>query len=109
MRPDRVEKDESVLVDILASSNPELLDTHLSGRTIDVSEAGMKVTMKVEVPSDSRLGLRLDVGEKVFRLEGQVRWSRNDGEISMGVKLDPSSPDYEMWERLFEFSLDGDS
>lgn len=107
MRADRIEKEESVLVDVIACENPELLDTHLAGQTLDISEAGMKVTMKVEVPNTTRLGLRLEMDQKVFRLEGQVRWTRQDGEISMGIKLDPESADYAMWEQLFELSLDG--
>ncbi len=106
MRPDRIEKEESVLVDVIACENPELLDTHLSGHTVDVSEGGMKVTMKVEVPNATRLGLRLDLDRQLFRLEGQVRWTRNDGEVSLGIKIDPDSPDYDQWMRLFELQLD---
>lgn len=108
MRPDRIEKEESVLIDVIASENPDLLDTHLAGQTLDVSESGMKVTMRVEVPNATRLGLRLDLDQKIFRLEGEVRWTRNDGEISLGIKLDPESADYKEWEKLFEFQLDGD-
>ena len=39
MRLDRIEREEPVLVDIInCMANPELNDTHLSGKTVDVSE-----------------------------------------------------------------------
>lgn len=107
MRPDRIEKDEEVLVDIIScEKEPDLHDIHLSGRTMDVSEAGMKVTMTVSVPEQTKLGLRLDMDQKVFRLEGQVRWSKSDGEVTVGVLLDKDSPDYQKWLEIFELDID---
>lgn len=107
MRPDRIEKEESVLVDVLSSeSNPELNDVHLSGKTLDISEMGMRVAMTIQMPEKTRLGLRLEMDTKVFRLEGQVRWSMNDGQPMLGIMLDKDSPDYAMWAKLFDINFD---
>lgn len=107
MRLDRVEQEQSVLVDVLTSAgNPALNDVHMSGRTVDISEMGMRVDMTIEVPRDSKLGLRLEVGANVFRLEGQVRWSINDGQPSLGIQLDKDSSDYAQWLKLFELDFD---
>ena len=107
MRPDRIETEESVLVDVLSSdANPELVDVHISGKTVDISEMGMRVNMTIEVPKESRLGLRLELDSNVFRLEGQVRWSMNDGQPTLGVMLDKNSADYAKWAKLFELDFD---
>lgn len=107
MRPDRIEKEESVLVDVISSeSKPELNDVHLSGRTVDISEMGMRVDMTIEVPEKTRLGLRLEMDSTVFRLEGQVRWCMNDGQPTLGILLDKDSADYAEWTKLFELEYD---
>ena len=107
MRPDRIETEESVLVDVISSdANPELVDVHISGKTVDISEMGMRVNMTIEVPRETRLGLRLELDSYVFRLEGQVRWSMNDGQPTLGVMLDKNSADYAKWVKLFELEFD---
>ena len=106
MRPDRIEKEESVLIDVIASGNSELQDTHLSGKTVDISEMGMKVSMTISVPELTKLGLRLEMDQNLFRLEGQVRWTMNDGQPMLGVLLDKDSPDYGLWAKLFELDFD---
>jgi hypothetical protein len=103
MRPDRIDREEAVLVDIMScDDDPDLQDIHLSGKTVDVSESGMKVTMSVKVPAKTHLGLRLDLNSDVFRLEGEVRWTRNEGEMMVGVLIDKDSPDYQKWIQMFE-------
>ena len=107
MRPDRIEKEESVLVDVISSEgNPELNDVHLSGKTVDISEMGMRVALTITVPEKTRLGLRLEMDSDVFRLEGQVRWSLNDGQPTLGILLDKDSADYSKWAQLFELDFD---
>ena len=107
MRADRVEKDEEILVDIISCDDePDLHDIHLSGRTVDVSETGMKVTMTVKVPAKTHLGLRLDMNSHVFRLEGEVRWAKNDGQVMVGVLIDQDSPDYKKWTEMFELDAE---
>lgn len=107
MRPDRIEQEESVLVNVISSeSNPELNDVHLSGTTVDISEMGMRVDMTIQVPEKTRLGLRLEMDSAVFRLEGQVRWSMNNGQPTLGILLDKESADYAEWARLFELDFD---
>ncbi|MEX0941383.1 MAG: PilZ domain-containing protein [Pseudomonadales bacterium] len=107
MRLDRIDKDEEILVDIIScESDPELQDVHVTGRTVDVSEEGMKVTMTVSVPEKTHLGLRLNLDSNVFRLEGDVRWTRRDGQVFVGVMLDPESADYEKWTKMFDLGIE---
>lgn len=107
MRPDRIEKEESVLVDVISSEgNPDLTDVHLSGKTVDISEMGMRVTLSISVPEKTRLGLRLELDSNVFRLEGQVRWTMNDGQPMLGVLLDKDSPDFAQWTKLFDINFE---
>ncbi len=103
MRLDRIEREEPVLVDIInCMANPELNDTHLSGKTVDVSENGMKVITSVELPPDTIVGLRLDIAAHLYRLEGEVRWSKED---LAGLLLDESSADFDHWTEMFELDF----
>ncbi len=104
MRLDRIEKEEEVLVDIIHSSDARLVDTFLACRTVDVSENGMKVAMDMDVPLETRLGLRLDFTSELYRLEGEVRWTNERGGF-VGLQLDEDSPDYINWTRMFELDL----
>ena len=104
MRLDRIEKEEEVLVDVIHSSNAELVDTFLACRTVDVSENGMKVAMDMDVPLETRLGLRLDFTSELYRLEGEVRWINESGGF-IGLQLDEESADYINWTRMFELDL----
>lgn len=103
MRTDRIEKEEEVLVDIIDSSDTNLVDTSMACKTLDVSEYGMKVVIGVTVPVDSRLGLRLDLTSDLYRLEGEVRWINESGQL--GLQLDEDSPDFINWMRMFELDL----
>ena len=108
MRPERFEKEEPVQVDVLYSDgNPELKTLHVSGKTLDISEMGMKVTMSNDLPpKDSRVGLQLELGDKIFRLEGEVRWTVNSGQQMLGVELDDASGDYAKWVEMFDLGLE---
>lgn len=102
MRPDRIDREEEVLVDIISCvKDAGLLDVHLTARTVDLSATGMKVVMKVDVPKETHLGLRLDFGSELYRLEGDVRWALSGDEISIGVEIDPESADFSKWTELF--------
>jgi len=103
MRPDRIETEEPVLVDVISCTDPSLNDVHMSGKILDISETGMKVTMATAVPEKTLLGFRLDTGTDVFRLEGEVRWITNNGEVMMGILLDKTCSDFTKWTELFEF------
>ena len=106
MRLDRIERDEEVLVDIINCENqPELNATSLACRTIDVSENGMKVVSELAIPVRTRLGLRLDLSSMVYRLEGEVRWSKDDGMNYIGLLLDTQSQDIVCWNRMFQMDL----
>ncbi len=102
MRPHRLDAEEDILVDILSDlDDPEINDVHVSGRTVDVSAFGMKVSMNVSVPVNTHLGLRLDMDEEIYRLEGDVRWSKQGDRTFVGLEIDPNSPDFTKWVRLF--------
>lgn len=106
MRLDRVEREESVLVDVIScDENPELIDTSLACRTVDVSEGGMKVSSALDIPVEAVLGLRLNLSSTLYRLEGKVRWSSQDDEHYIGLLIDHNSPDFVNWTRNFQLDF----
>jgi hypothetical protein len=106
MRLDRIDKHESVMVDVISCmSHPELNDTSLTCFTVDVSETGMKVASAIPIPVATRLGLRLDFASHLYRLEGEVRWAKDDGRHYVGLYIDDSSADIVAWTRMFELDL----
>ena len=106
MRLDRIEREENVLVDVIqCRRNPELNDTSLSCRTVDVSESGMKVESDLDIPVATVLGLRLDLSSVLYRLEGEVRWCQDEGKHYVGLLLDEDSPDYANWTRMFQLDF----
>ncbi|MFT7133522.1 MAG: hypothetical protein ACI81O_002238, partial [Cyclobacteriaceae bacterium] len=71
----------------------------------DVSEAGMKVATAMAIPVATRLGLRLDFASHLYRLEGEVRWAKDDDRHYVGLHIDDSSADIVAWTRMFELDL----
>ncbi len=106
MRLDRIEREEDVLVDIIqCQRNPDLNDTSLSCRTVDVSEGGMKVASDLDIPVATVIGLRLDLSSVLYRLEGEVRWCKDEGQHYVGLLIDEDSPDYAIWTRMFQLDF----
>jgi hypothetical protein len=106
MRLDRIEKSEEVLVDVInCISQPELNDTSLACKTVDVSENGMKVETQMEIPIKTKLGLRLDLASVLYRLEGEVRWCKNEEAHYIGLLIDEDSPDLIPWTRMFQIDF----
>jgi hypothetical protein len=106
MRLDRIEKDEEVLVDVInCIDQPELNDTSLACRTVDFSESGMKVQTDLDIPIKTRLGLRLDLASVLYRLEGEVRWCKDEGTHYVGLLIDNESPDFIPWTRMFQLDF----
>ena len=106
MRLDRIEREEDVLVDVIrCRGNPELNDTSLSCRTVDVSEGGMKVSSDLDIPVATVLGLRLDFSSVLYRLEGEVRWCKTEGKHYVGLLIDEDSPDFVNWTRMFQLDF----
>ena len=106
MRLDRIEREEDVLIDVInCAGNPDLNDTSLACRTIDVSEAGMKVASDVSFPVATILGLRLDLADTLYRLEGEVRWCNREERHYVGLLLDQDSPDIVNWTRMFQLDF----
>ena len=106
MRLDRIEREENVLVDVIqCRGNPELNDTSLSCRTVDVSESGMKVSSDMDIPVETVVGLRLDLSSVLYRLEGEVRWCKTEGKHYVGLLIDEDSPDFVSWTRMFQLDF----
>lgn len=106
MRLDRIERDIEILIDIIECENqPDLKDTSLACRTVDVSEHGMKVKSSMDLPVSTRLGMRLDMASQLYRLEGEVRWSKEEGLHYIGLLIDTESADYVPWSRMFQLGL----
>ncbi|MEM7365054.1 MAG: PilZ domain-containing protein [Pseudomonadota bacterium] len=103
MRLDRIETQETVLIDIAdCPERPELDDTCMSAITVDVSKEGLKMGSNLEIPVGSFLGMRVSIRGRLFRLEGEVRWHiREDGAWFSGVQLRDSSPDFVEWREMF--------
>lgn len=106
MRLDRIERDEEVLVDVISCLiQPELNDTALACRTVDVSEKGMRVTTAMAIPVDTFVSLRLDLPTALYRLEGRVRWTKEEDEFNIGLLLSDQSQDFSAWTKLFELDF----
>lgn len=106
MRLDRIEREESVLVDVINCVNqPDLNDTSMMCQTIDVSELGMQVSSELDLPVNTRLGRRLDTETSLYRLESEVRWAREDGQFCVGLLLDKESPDFISWTKMFQLDF----
>ncbi len=103
MRLDRIERDEEILIDVIqCKERPELMDTSVSCRTVDVSEHGMKLCTVLAVPVNTVLGLRLELSDTLYRLQGEVRWVRDEGMHYLGLMLHQDSPDYPAWNEMFK-------
>ena len=106
LRLDRIERYEEVLVDVIScEQQPDLNDTAMACRTLDVSENGMCVATEVDLPVNTVLGLRLDLPTQLYRLEGQVRWSREDKAFNVGLLLSNDSQDFGAWTKMFQIDF----
>ena len=106
MRLERIEREEDVLLDIIECvGDPDLNDTSLACQTVDVSEEGMQIKLSMEIPKGSTIGLRLDLIKDIYRLVGEVRWTKEEGHHFVGVLLSDDSPDYKAWQEMFEIEL----
>jgi hypothetical protein len=106
LRLDRIEREEEVLVDVIScSSQPDLNDTAMACRTVDVSETGMRVATNMEIPVNTVLGLRLDLPDQLYRLEGEVRWSREDESFNVGLLINEQSQDFPAWTKMFQLEF----
>ena len=106
MRLDRIEREESVLVDIInCVDQPDLNDTALACRTLDISEDGMKVISELNLPVNTLLGLRLDLETHLYRLQGHVRWTNDEGDFHVGLLLNQESPDLRDWAQMFQIEF----
>ena len=108
LRLDRIERSEEVLVDVIdCVDQPDLNATSLACRTVDVSETGIKMTAGMPIPVNTVMGLRLDLSSHLYRLEGEVRWIRDEGKHTMGLLLDEESPDIDEWAEMFHLDVGG--
>ena len=61
----------------------------------------MKVRTDLPIPVDTIVSLRLDFSSHLYRLEGEVRWHREDMHC-MGFLIKEDSPDIDDWNRIFD-------
>ncbi len=106
MRLDRIEREEEVLIAVIACADQlELNNTSLACMTMDVSEGGMKEVTDMPIPVRTKSGLRLDLSSVLYRLEGEVRWTQKEGDNIVGLLLDDNSPDFIPWTRMFQLDF----
>lgn len=106
LRLDRIEQDDEILIDIIScEEQPHLNDTAMACRTVDVSEQGMRVAANMSIPVRSVLSLRLDLPDQLYRLEGVVRWSRDDEGFNLGLLLSDQSQDLQAWTERFQIDF----
>ena len=106
MRLDRIEREEEVLVDVInCLSQPDLNDTSLACRTMDVSEQGMKMSSGMVNPVNTIVALRLDLPTQLYRLETEVRWSQENGENTLGLLINKESQDIGAWAKMFQLDF----
>ena len=51
------------------------------------------------------LDLRLDLQTQLYRLEGRVRWSREDESFNVGLLINDQSQDFSAWTEMFELDF----
>ena len=69
MRLDRIEREESVLVDVInCMRQRDLNDPSMTCQTVDVSEEGMQFSSELDIPVNTRLELRLDLETSLYQL-----------------------------------------
>ena len=106
LRLDRIERQEEVLVDVISCLElPDLNDTAMACRILDVSKNGMFVSTNLNLPVNTLLGLRLDLQTQLYRLEGRVRWSREDESFNVGLLINDQSQDFSAWTEMFELDF----
>ena len=92
---------------LFASETPGLLGKNVSGSTVDISAAGLGLSLDCEVPTDSTLDVRITLkGEfKKYFLSGKVRWckaSEVEGMYLVGVALHERTDvatDLDSWQK----------
>ncbi len=106
LRLDRIEKEEDILVDVISCElQPDLNDTAMACRTLDVSENGMCVATQMDLPVNTVLGLRLDLPTQLYRLQGEVRWCRENNDFNIGLLLNDESQDMRAWTEMFQLDF----
>lgn len=72
------------------------------GVTLDISENGMQISTR-SLPSTRRVQIDLKVGERVFKLQGELRWSKEELSFQRGQRLGfvliNPPPDYQEFVR----------
>ena len=102
MRLSRIERKEDVTMDVIqCSAQPHLIDTSMSCKTVDISAHGMKVSTRIPIPVNTILDLTLDSSSRLYHLQGEVRWARDEGRHYVGLRLDNDSQDINAWSKMF--------
>ena len=95
---------ERLFVQIVKSSDQDLVGTTISCQVLDVSASGLRIQAATLIPPGCQLDLWVDnsAGPGKFFLSSEVRWARiTDGRCEAGVELyDGAATDIAEWRQL---------
>jgi hypothetical protein len=98
----RHDSGERLFLQVVQSTNPDLVGITLSCTTLDVSTGGIKISCSQEIPVGCVIDLWVDDSTRPgkFFLSSEVRWAREKqlGNFHVGVKLlEGAATDIEEW------------
>jgi hypothetical protein len=98
----RKDSNERLFLQIVQSTNPELMGVTLSCTALDVSRDGLGISCHQEIPVGCVIDLWVDDSARPgkFFLSSEVRWSREvqAGNFHVGVKLlEGAATDLDEW------------
>ncbi len=98
----RRESSERLFLQIVQSSEQDLVGTTISSTALDVSASGLKVHCSQRIPTGCVIDLWVDDNARPgkFFLSSEVRWvtQSEDGDFEIGVELlDGAATDIEEW------------
>ena len=98
----RHDSSERLFLQVVQSTNPDLVGITLSCTTLDISRGGLKISCDQEMPVGCVIDLWVDDSARPgkFFLSSEVRWTREKqaGDFHVGVKLlEGAATDIEEW------------
>lgn len=101
----RKPSNERLFIQIVFSSDPDLVGTTISCQTKDVSANGMRLECSSNIPQGCKLDIWIDIVDKPgkFFLSSDVKWSMHtdNGHCELGVELNEgSTTDISAWRNV---------
>jgi Tfp pilus assembly protein PilZ len=96
---------ERLFIQVVDSSDPDLIGRTLSCYTFETSANGLRLATDTRIPITSRLDLWVNISTRPgkFFLAGEVRWVREEAgaDFLVGVELQPgTATDIEAWREI---------